>query len=143
MKKFLALLVLPIVCQATDIASLPLLVSSVKPNIIIGYDDSGSMDWDYLPDGISGSTLKDDYHYNPLAYNPSTEYLPWVSNVASDGTITRKANGSIDPINMTFHEGDILNAGDAHTVNYQCNDFRDTIDYETQQYFTSRNNCTN
>ena len=37
----------------TDIASAPLITSSstaVKPNLMFTLDDSGSMDWEYMPD---------------------------------------------------------------------------------------------
>ena len=44
--------------QTTDLASVPLVTSSasaVGPNLMMLLDDSGSMDWDYLPDWANAS----------------------------------------------------------------------------------------
>lgn len=62
--------------------------SSVKPNLLFILDDSGSMDWDYLPDWASGATanLQKNANYNGVAYNPALNYLPPVLFNA-DGTL--------------------------------------------------------
>jgi type IV pilus assembly protein PilY1 len=47
----------------TDLASEPLITpgtSSVKPNMYFVLDNSGSMDWDYLPDWVNDSSLCKD-----------------------------------------------------------------------------------
>ena len=75
----------------TSIASSPLVTSStsaVLPNLMFVLDDSGSMDWDYLPDWASGATTSLDRNnrYNGVAYDPATTYLkPIIYN--SDGTL--------------------------------------------------------
>jgi type IV pilus assembly protein PilY1 len=46
----------------TDISSVPLIIaspSSVQPNLMFVLDDSGSMNWDYLPDIINGDGSPD------------------------------------------------------------------------------------
>lgn len=86
----------------TDIASAPLATSStavVKPNLMFILDDSGSMDWDYMPDHVndsmckgSGSSLSqcqagDPPYFSPdfngVYYNPDITYSPAIN---ADGT---------------------------------------------------------
>ncbi len=76
--------------STTDIAQAPLITSaasSVLPNLIFVLDDSGSMDYDYLPDWAVSSDLTRYYNsdYNSIYYNPAITYsLPVAYN--SDGT---------------------------------------------------------
>lgn len=74
---------------ATDIANSPMASSgntSVKPNIMFILDNSGSMDWEYLPDSVNNNKSKFCYrnhYYNGVYYNPDVTYeLP----VNADGT---------------------------------------------------------
>jgi type IV pilus assembly protein PilY1 len=70
----------------TDISTVPLptlsLPSStdVKPNVFFVLDDSGSMDWDYLPDWANDNNppeyLSKNASFNGVAYNPAVLYLP-------------------------------------------------------------------
>ena len=80
----------------TDLASAPLATastSSVLPNLLFVLDDSGSMDWDYLPDWVSGyycrnssgswtalcSRADPPYRssdFNTVYYNPAITYTP-------------------------------------------------------------------
>ncbi len=67
--------------------------SSVKPNVMLVLDNSGSMDWDHMPDdsGDGGSKVLFTYGYyglrssqcNQVYYNPAETYLP---PVYADGT---------------------------------------------------------
>lgn len=72
--------------QATpvDISDAPLYVmQGVDPNIILTLDDSGSMYWSYMPDGISSKrTTKraKSYVYNKMYYNPNVTYTPPVDH---------------------------------------------------------------
>jgi type IV pilus assembly protein PilY1 len=90
----------------TDLASSPLSSTSasvVRPNVLFTLDDSGSMDWSYLPDYAGGTTYSggssshckvsnscgtgetpyQTNEYNGMAYNPRISYqLP----VNADGT---------------------------------------------------------
>ena len=64
----------------------PLQTSANKPaaNIMFILDDSGSMEFDYMPDGMSSSDFyRKNWNINPLAYNPSKTYEPWRNH---DGT---------------------------------------------------------
>lgn len=144
MKKFgIICLLLPALAFATDISQIPLSGSSVKPNVIIGYDDSGSMEWDYVPDSMGSSTLIDDYHYNPLAYNPTMEYLPWITDIAFNRSITRAANGPVTATTIVnYVAGDTLSSGLDYTVTYNCNNYSTSINFDTGNYFTSKATCT-
>jgi len=82
---------------ATPISTQPIFITpsstdQVKPNIFMVLDDSGSMDWDYMPDPASnfdqdkwGNTKFGfaSSHCNGVYYNPNITYSPPVN---SDGT---------------------------------------------------------
>lgn len=99
----------------TDISTTPLETgqsSVVKPNVMILFDDSGSMAWDYMPDWLSGifatagvskpysggggggtSTIGeqgDPYYYaaqfNGIYYNPNVYYQPGVTYAGAQMT---------------------------------------------------------
>lgn len=72
-----------------DLATAPLETSgasSVKPNIFFILDDSGSMNWDFMPDwandSVAGCTgtcltsLRRNSGYNATYYNPTITYAP-------------------------------------------------------------------
>ena len=78
----------------TDLSSVPLPTYAtgssvdVKPNILMVLDDSGSMDWDYLPDWANDrppnyNQLPDRMYrnssFNGVGYNPAIVYLPPVT----------------------------------------------------------------
>jgi type IV pilus assembly protein PilY1 len=78
----------------TDISAEPVLTrstASAKPNLMFILDDSGSMDWSFMPDemGDANRSPRDGtYGYwspqcNGLAFNPSGDYPP---PVRADGT---------------------------------------------------------
>lgn len=65
-----------------DVSQKPMfLVSDVAPNIALTMDDSGSMAWAYVPDGISGAKnqLFRASKYNGMYYNPEITYRPPVN----------------------------------------------------------------
>jgi type IV pilus assembly protein PilY1 len=48
----------PLASADVDIATVPLFLNaSVDPNIVFTFDDSGSMQWEYMPDGAFGATI--------------------------------------------------------------------------------------
>ena len=68
--------------QAADLAltHVPLFLnSSLEPNIVVTFDDSGSMEWAFMPDAIRSdrttNRAKSSTH-NGVFYNPSVKYLP-------------------------------------------------------------------
>jgi type IV pilus assembly protein PilY1 len=80
---------MPIGHAATSISETPLINSqvSVKPNLMFILDNSGSMDWDYIPDDIGDS---DRYaywssHCNGAAFNPDAAAAPYDLPVTPDG----------------------------------------------------------
>ena len=71
----------PLHAASMALATAPLATSTtstVQPNIMFILDDSGSMDWNYLPDwATSGSAnLAKNANYNGVAYNPAINYKP-------------------------------------------------------------------
>lgn len=58
----------------------PLQISASRPaaNIMFILDDSGSMAWDYMPDGMSSSAFyRRNPWINPLAYDSTRDYRTW------------------------------------------------------------------
>jgi type IV pilus assembly protein PilY1 len=64
--------------SALSFTDTPLFLSvSVAPNLILTLDDSGSMTYAYVPDGISGGSSTRRYKsgdFNGMYYNPATTY---------------------------------------------------------------------
>lgn len=71
---------LPRFAGAAEPHNVPLfLTTGVSPNFVITLDDSGSMQWAYVPDSISGTTARRRFKsstFNAQYYNPQTRYLP-------------------------------------------------------------------
>lgn len=96
----------------TDLSPVPLptystgTTSDIKPNILMVLDDSGSMDWDYLPDWANDVPnnysslppyLTRNASFNGVAYNPAVRYLPPVgfnSSGAKDTTTYPSQTGA-------------------------------------------------
>lgn len=124
MKRIFAFLVMAALCgwaaaAVTSISQVPLLningTGNVRPNLMLLYDNSGSMGWDYLPDYIadstscrgaatmaSGSTIACQPGYPPfntssfnrVYYNPGVTYTPPVRADGSSYTSMTRANTS-------------------------------------------------
>jgi type IV pilus assembly protein PilY1 len=96
----------PVLLAATDIADTPLASAAsdqVKPNIFFILDDSGSMDRDYMPDGVGTSTIGYRNHLcNTVYYKPATSYVIPQDDVgvnlnsASQTTFTTARNDGYD-----------------------------------------------
>lgn len=73
----------------TDLANVPLITSApqtVKPNVLFVLDDSGSMDWNYMPDSAGNFSSKYGFpsaQCNGVYYNPNINYLPPVTSTRS------------------------------------------------------------
>ncbi|MDE2310578.1 MAG: hypothetical protein KGL01_07100 [Betaproteobacteria bacterium] len=86
---------LPALAASVTLATSPLATStttSVKPNVFLMMDDSGSMGWDYLPDdagNFSGNYGYASSQCNGVYYDPTITYTPPV-----DSTGTSFANAS-------------------------------------------------
>ena len=81
-------LALPLASQALPVAlaTAPLATSTtttVKPNLMFVLDNSGSMNWEYLPDTVNGDNSRHcfrNYNYNGVYYNQNMTYtLPVTS----------------------------------------------------------------
>jgi type IV pilus assembly protein PilY1 len=112
----------------TSIAQVPLLnitgTGTVKPNLMLLFDNSGSMDWHYLPDSVgTGSTfqcrsraaLRDSTNtlctpgqppfmtadFNKVYYNPNTRYqapIKWDGSYYPDMTAANSSNWTAVPM---------------------------------------------
>ncbi len=99
------LLAFPALTHATDLADKPLANATtvdLLPNIFFILDDSGSMDWDYMPDYVNASYCRDNdettanchagdapYYasaFNRIYYNPMFTYSPPVAHDGSSKT---------------------------------------------------------
>jgi type IV pilus assembly protein PilY1 len=96
----------------TDIATAPLFTSAnsqVKPNVMFILDDSGSMDWDYLPNPANFASTKygkKTSQCNGVAYNPGIVYSPPMN---ADGTTQANASLTVitslsDPTSQTTNQ---------------------------------------
>ncbi|PTD97188.1 pilus assembly protein [Pseudothauera lacus] len=81
---FVALLSASASYATVAIDQMPLVVPQpIPPNIMFILDDSGSMDWNYMPDSVPSMTSGPNIRYtaypiNTLYYNPHITYQPWV-----------------------------------------------------------------
>ena len=67
----------------------PFLPTPLPPNILMTFDDSGSMRWAYAPDSICGehdTRRVKSSSYNPLYYNPTVRYDPPVKYNSTNNT---------------------------------------------------------
>ena len=78
----------------TDLSSVPLVTSSsasVLPNLMYVLDDSGSMDWDFLPDralNFSGKYGYNSAQCNGVYYDPTITYVPPVDSTGTNFSST-------------------------------------------------------
>lgn len=69
------------------------LITAVEPNVLLTFDDSGSMAWGYLPDGVGNTPSGGSFTpvgdnsnaacssaWNKMYYDPGTRYFPAVNN---------------------------------------------------------------
>ena len=74
--------------EPLELNHVPLVVSeSVPPNVMVSLDDSGSMNWAFIPDGVDGhqdSFAFKSSSYNRLAYNPDVSYAPGVNYLGEE-----------------------------------------------------------
>lgn len=89
----------PASADITDIANVPLGTATItaKPNVMFILDDSGSMNWDYMPDDIetrsdncsTGIYACQAAQCNGVAFDPTEDYL---LPIKADGTFYPNAN---------------------------------------------------
>ncbi|MDI1246651.1 MAG: PilC/PilY family type IV pilus protein [Rhodoferax sp.] len=143
--KALTCVALLLVCQAhagiTDIANVPLFTSSgssVKSNIMFVLDDSGSMDWDYLPDD-SPQSDSGKYGYlasqcNGVAYNPAISYK---APIKADGTFFNAASFSAAKSDGFNSGSSAVNLGGKYYYRYKGTQTAMSYQYTTSGLVTS------
>jgi len=75
------------------------LTAAAEPNIILTFDDSGSMGWGFMPDNVGGVTNATrprscSHVWNKLYYNPGVTYLPAVNANGTPLNAALTADGS-------------------------------------------------
>ena len=111
-----------------NISNVPLyLGGSIEPNIMFTLDDSGSMQWEVMPDDFDDDNVHNFFTRssanNAVFYNPDVTYVPW-SN--ADGTSMGNAN-----VNNALYNPAIPALGGIDLVNQQTQFacwFRNTSD---------------
>lgn len=99
----------PTQAAATDIATLPVFSSTppaveVKPNVMFVMDDSGSMDWTYMPDQANNFNGEYGYassHCNGVYYNPNVTYTPPVDSTGTSYPNQTFTAAAIDGYGLT------------------------------------------
>jgi type IV pilus assembly protein PilY1 len=142
-----------IAANATVIQQTPISLSP-KPNIILAYDDSGSMSRTTIPDAGDESPAfttqsKMSSYYNPLYYNPNMVYLPWVKTKTSTGLV-RYPNApmsslvSLAPDGVNIAKDGTLVSDSTYQITYTCGktSYKNTINFETGAAFTDRAYCS-
>jgi type IV pilus assembly protein PilY1 len=102
---------LPALPAGVELATTPMTTSTnttVKPNLMFVLDDSGSMDWDYLPDiakNFSGQYGFNSNQCNGSYYNPAVTYLPAVNSTGAP------LNATPTTFSAAYNDGYDLTAG--------------------------------
>ena len=87
-------------CGQYAVSQLPALTPSPPTNIVLTVDDSGSMQWAYVPDGMSSNIGTRRFNagtFNALAYNPKIFY-PAPVMITSTGTQQLASSFTAAPI---------------------------------------------
>lgn len=90
---------------ATDLAPAPLITSApqiVQPNLMFVLDDSGSMDYAYMPDDANNFNGRYGYasaQCNGVFYNPNITYLPPVTSTGASYTNATFTGAWVDGYN--------------------------------------------
>lgn len=76
--------------------------STVKPNVMFILDNSGSMTWNFMPDGVYGNRNNrcfKNFQYNTVYYDPNTNYTAMVPKNAMNASMTVQSytNAARDP----------------------------------------------
>ncbi len=124
----------------------------LKPNLALVIDDSGSMDWEYMPDAV-GSTSRasrcwSSYLYNTLSYNPAITYKPpfKLDGATYTDGVTRYPNATFTSarIDGYFPTGTAHNGGTTGNGNVNLNTISNTPSgnfYYTNRTVGTGTNC--
>ncbi|MCX7178164.1 MAG: hypothetical protein NTX56_05095, partial [Proteobacteria bacterium] len=89
----------PSMSWAVNLAQSPLTTQlQLQPNIVLMFDDSGSMNWNAMPDTLSNTNVNEGFisgDINGVYYNPLITYNPPYTETATPPTVTtRMANSA-------------------------------------------------
>jgi type IV pilus assembly protein PilY1 len=94
---------------ALDLVQTPLFIPTpLNPNLVVTLDDSGSMAWAYVPDGISSLLNTRRFKsaaFNPIYFNPDTTYLPAVDASGSARASCSDATSAAACMKTTYING--------------------------------------
>ena len=108
---------LPALAGPVELATSPMATSTtttVKPNLMFVLDDSGSMDWDYMPDPAKNFAGKYGFNSNQCNgnyYNPAVTYLAPVKPDATGTTPTPALNATATSFSAAYKDGYNTGAG--------------------------------
>ena len=135
--------------EAQSFPDVPLQTSTNSPaaNIMFILDDSGSMAFDYMPDGLTDEVFyKKNYSLNPLAYNPNKTYTTWKNydqtNITGGTSYTSAYNDNsrlqtainLSSNNQVFFGLKSGSLGNTTKSNY----YQYTISYKSSKYSIER-----
>jgi len=109
---------------ATDISNQPLATRpnvAAKPNLLFILDDSGSMEWDYMPDDIGNSRGSSNFvgtysaQCNGVAFDPG---LPYDPPLKADGTSYPNASFTAAPDDGFLTHASATNLNNSRYYNY-------------------------
>lgn len=110
--------------SAVDIEDQPIQSASIiKPNLMFILDDSGSMGWNWMPDGAtSTSNCRKNFWYNTIYYNPSIKYDPPKNALAAsfpDQSFTSAETDGFNPSGSNINLSNSFSAaGESGTAAY-------------------------
>lgn len=91
---WLILLLAPSMAWAVNVAQSPLTTQlQLQPNMTLMFDDSGSMQWNAMPDSLSNTNVNEGFisgDVNGVYYNPLITYRPPYTETATPPTVTTR-----------------------------------------------------
>lgn len=129
--------------QVMDLSKPPLFLNgTVDPNLVVTFDDSGSMAWGFTPDNVNDASCSWRYKrfyspaYNKQYFNPAITYEP---PLRADGSRMPNQSFSAALINGFDGSTDSVNLGSSYFVSYD-EDSSDRVQYSDTA--TSQSSCS-
>lgn len=124
---------------AIDIPPIPLQSGTiVPPNVLFILDDSGSMAFNYMPDGLTNNEWsRNRYTSNSIYYNPHITYQPWRK---ADGTyMTGGTDYTAVYGSFNAASGDTINLSDPNSCrNYDYNGSQTAVCGGVQTFYVPK-----
>ena len=87
------------------LATPPEITASVAPNVVLTFDDSGSMAWEYMPDQRPYDSSNTSWGLSTS--NTSDATKPWFCAGRIDGSVTDPANPRSKPMNGMYYDPNV------------------------------------